>query len=63
MNRDEFIQNLHYLSLLLKNMQEKGEEKLKESKEIRKLLKLPQTVHNTVKLNNYLKNGTEQKKA
>ncbi len=58
MNRDTFIKELHIINSLLEELVSRATEKLEENRKVRKLLKLPDTVHNKVKLTNYLKNGT-----
>jgi len=58
MNRDTFIKELHIINNLLEQLVSKATNKLEENRKVRKLLKLPDTVHNKVKLTNYLKNGT-----
>ena len=58
MNRDTFIKELHIINNLLEQLVSKATNKLEENRKVRKLLKLPDTVHNKVKLTNYLKTGT-----
>jgi hypothetical protein len=58
MDRDTFIKELHIINKLLKKLSDKSHLTLKQNRKLRKLLKLPDTVHNKVKLTNYLKNGT-----
>ena len=59
MKRKNFIRDLKNLSNLLTAMSNRTKERLKESNNILKLLKLQPTVHNTTRLNNYLKDGTK----
>tara|TARA_B100001939_G_scaffold320300_1_gene309050 strand:+ start:71 stop:265 length:195 start_codon:yes stop_codon:yes gene_type:complete len=55
MKRDEkFVKDLKYLSNLLDGVVSKTYDKIEESREIRKLLNLPKTVHNKTRLANYL---------
>ena len=58
MNRETFIEELHTIQRLLEGLRIRTRKTLKENRRIRKLLKLPDTVHNKTKLTNYLKNGT-----
>ena len=57
----KFISDL--INNLLRQLIKRTEEKMQESKEVRKLLNLPNTVHNQTKLTNYFKNGNKQKEA
>ena len=41
-------------------LRDKLDEKICNSQKIRKLSQLPNTVHNKVRIRNYIKNGTEQ---
>jgi hypothetical protein len=59
MNRDTFIEELHLIARLLEKLVESTELKLEENRKVRKLLNLPDTVHNKTKLTNYFKNGTK----
>ncbi len=59
MNRKTFIEELHTIQRLLEGLRIRTRKTLKENRRIRKLLKLPDTVHNKTKLTNYLKNGTK----
>jgi predicted nucleotidyltransferase len=59
MNRETFIEELHTIQRLLEGLRIRTRKTLKENRRIRKLLKLPDTVHNKTKLTNYLKNGTK----
>ncbi len=59
MNRKNLIKDLHVIDFLLEELVEKTRQKQKRSRKIRKLLKLPKTVHNKVRLTNYIKNGTQ----
>ena len=63
MDRETFIKELHIIERLLDKLRESTEEKIKENKRVRKLLNLPETVHNKTKLSNYFKNGNKQKEA
>ena len=59
MKRKNFIKDLQNLSAHLTAMSNKTKERLKESNNLLKLLKLEPTVHNKTRLNNYLKDGTK----
>ena len=59
MNREELIKDLKVISTLLEELAGRTEQKLKENRKIRGLLKLPRTVHNKVRITNYIKNGTQ----
>lgn len=59
MERKDFLKDLSVLSLLLDALALKANKTLRENRKIRKLLKLPNTVHNKTRLNNYL-NSTKQ---
>jgi len=59
MNREELIKDLKVISTLLDELAGRTEQKLKENRKIRGLLKLPRTVHNKVRITNYIKNGTQ----
>ena len=59
MNRKNLIKDLHVIDCLLDELVTKTKQKQKRSRKIRKLLELPKTVHNKVRLTNYIKNGTE----
>lgn len=63
MDRETFVKELHLINNLLRQLIKTTEEKMQESKEVRKLLNLPNTVHNQTKLTNYFKNGNKQKEA
>ena len=55
MKRDEkFVNDLKNLSKLLDGVVSKTYDKIEASREIRKLLNLPKTVHNKTRLTNYL---------
>jgi hypothetical protein len=60
MDRQKLIKDLHVIKSLLTNLSEKTRERLEDNRKIRKLLKLPFTVHNKTRITNYIKNGTEQ---
>ena len=60
MKSKEFIKDLHVIKYLLEELVERTRHKQKSNRKIRKLLKLPRTVHNKVRITNYIKNGTEQ---
>ena len=62
MNRKTFIQELHTISELLDKLVESTHEKIEENRAVRKLINLPDTVHNKVKLTNYL-NSTKKVQA
>jgi len=51
---DKFVNDLKDLSKLLDGVVSKTYDKIEESREIRKLLNLPKTVHNKTRLTNYL---------
>lgn len=51
---DKFVNDLKDLSKLLDGVVSKTYDKIEESREIRKLLNLPNTVHNKTRLTNYL---------
>ena len=59
MNRPNFIEELHIIQTLLQGLVDKTNNTLAENRRIRKLLKLPQTVHNKARITNYIKNGTQ----
>ena len=59
MKSKEFIKDLQVIGYLLEELVERTKHKQKRSRKIRKLLKLPKTVHNKVRLTNYIKNGTQ----
>ena len=59
MNREELIKDLKVISILLDELAGRTEQKLKENRKIRGLLKLPRTVHNKARITNYIKNGTQ----
>ena len=59
MNREELIKDLKVISTLLDELAGRTEQKLKENRKIRGLLKLPRTVHNKARITNYIKNGTQ----
>ncbi|MAJ57167.1 MAG: hypothetical protein CMI74_03765 [Candidatus Pelagibacter sp.] len=59
MDRQKLIKDLHVIEHLLANLSEKTRERLEENRKIRKLLKLPSTVHNKIRITNYIKNGTQ----
>jgi len=59
MNRKNLIKDLHLINFLLEELVEKTKQKQERNRKIRKLLKLPKTVHNKIRLTNYIKNGTQ----
>jgi len=59
MNRKDLIKDLHIINVLLDELVGRTRDRQKQSRKIRKLLKLPRTVHNKVRLTNYIKNGTQ----
>ena len=59
MNRKKLIQDLHVIAQLLDALVVRTQEKRERNKEVRKLLKLPRTVHNKVRITNYIKNGSQ----
>lgn len=59
MDRDKLIEDLHTIDRLLDGLVVRTQEKLDKNRKIRKLLKLPQTVHNKTRITNYIKNGTQ----
>ena len=59
MDRDKMIKDLHIINHLLDGLIARTQETLENNRKIRKLLKLPQTVHNKTRITNYIKNGTE----
>jgi len=59
MDRKELIEDLYLIEQLLNELVDRTQKKLDNSKKIRKLLKLPQTVHNKARITNYIKNGTQ----
>ena len=63
MDRDTFIKELHIIDKLLDKLIESTAQKIHENKEVRKLLNLPDTVHNKTKLSNYFRHGDKQKEA
>lgn len=54
MKRDSFIKDLHVIGNLLDHLSKVTHKKLEENRKIRKLLELPNTVHNKTSLKNYL---------
>lgn len=54
MNRETFIEELHIIEKLLNKLIESTAEKIQENRKVRKLLNLPNTVHNQTSLKNYL---------
>jgi len=60
MKKEELIKELHVLNHLLDELVERTHEKINNSQKIRKLSQLPNTLHNKVRIRNYIKNGTEQ---
>ena len=63
MDRDTFIKELHIIDKLLDKLIESTALKIQENREVRKLLNLPDTVHNKTKLTNYIRHGNKQKEA
>ena len=63
MDRDTFIKELHIIDKLLDKLIESTALKIQENREVRKLLNLPNTVHNKTKLSNYFRHGDKQKEA
>ena len=63
MNRETFIKELHIIEKLLDKLIENTAQKIDENREVRKLLNLPDTVHNKTKLSNYFRHGNKQKEA
>ena len=63
MNRETFIRELHIIEKLLDKLIENTAQKIDENREVRKLLNLPDTVHNKTKLTNYFRHGNKQKEA
>ena len=59
MDRDKLIKDLYTIDRLLDGLIIRTQETLENNRKIRKLLKLPQTVHNKTRITNYIKNGTE----
>ena len=59
MDRENLIKDLHTIDRLLDGLITRTEEQINRNRKIRKLLKLPKTVHNKVRLTNYIKNGTQ----
>ena len=59
MDRDKLIEDLHTIDRLVDGLIVRTQEKLDKNRKIRKLLKLPQTVHNKTRITNYIKNGTQ----
>ena len=59
MDRQQLIEDLYLIEQLLNELVDRTQKKLDNSREIRKLLNLPRTVHNKTRLTNYIKNGTE----
>ena len=59
MDRDKLIRDLHTIDRLLDGLIVRTQEKLEKNRKIRRLLKLPQTVHNKTRITNYIKNGTQ----
>ena len=59
MKREDLLKNLFVLNILLEELRIRTKGRLKENRKIRKLLKLPNTVHNKTSLKNYL-NSTRQ---
>ena len=59
MDRKNLIKDLHMINFLLEELVEKTKQKQERNRKIRKLLKLPKTVHNKIRLTNYIKNGTQ----
>ena len=59
MDRDKLIKDLYTIDRLLDGLIVRTQETLEKNRKIRKLLKLPQTVHNKTRITNYIKNGTE----
>lgn len=63
MDRDTFVKELHIINKLLDKLIESTALKIQENREVRKLLNLPNTVHNKTKLSNYFRHGDKQKEA
>jgi hypothetical protein len=59
MDRRDLVKDLKVLSMLLDLLKKKARKSLKDNRQIRKLLKLPNTVHNKTSLKNYL-NSTKR---
>jgi len=59
MDRKDLVKDLKVLSMLLDLLKKKARKSLKDNRKIRKLLKLPNTVHNKTSLKNYL-NSTKR---
>jgi len=54
MDRETFIKELRIIEKLLGKLKESTTKKIEENRKVRKLLKLPSTVHNQTSLKNYL---------
>ena len=63
MDRDTFVKELHIIDKLLDKLIESTALKIQENREVRKLLNLPDTVHNKTKLSNYFRHSDKQKEA
>jgi hypothetical protein len=59
MKRKNLVKDLKLLDLLLDQLISKARSSLEDNRQIRKLLKLPNTVHNKTSLKNYL-NSTKR---
>ena len=62
MDRETFIKELYIIEKLLDKLVENTAQKLKENRKVRKLLKLPSTVHNRTSLKNYLNSTNKSAK-
>tara|TARA_S200002703_G_C3720216_1_gene221281 strand:+ start:604 stop:795 length:192 start_codon:yes stop_codon:yes gene_type:complete len=54
MDRETFIKEIRIIEKLLGKLKESTTQKIEENRKVRKLLKLPSTVHNQTSLKNYL---------
>lgn len=54
MDRETFIKEIRIIGKLLGKLKESTTQKIEENRKVRKLLKLPSTVHNQTSLKNYL---------
>ena len=59
MDRKNLINDLHIIARLLDELVIRTKEKREKNKKVRKLLELPRTVHNKVRITNYIKHGNQ----
>lgn len=59
MDRKELIKDLQIINILLDELVGRTKNQQKQIRKVRQLSKLPETVHNKIRLTNYLRNGTK----